>query len=259
MCEIYSRWSGGRRFGHFIIFCHPCPDWRQAAVRVGNLTLNIVCLTRGIGFRNLIQNRLNKLGKYWLLEISQNKKSCVDTTNYIRLEGWFVVDVGAGDGPLSRRGWAGAGYSVWSVINQQYFVNLLQTCPPCPPALATLLSCYHDATCPPCPPALATLLSCYHDATCPPCPPALATLLPCYYDATVSSLQCPPALATLHPCYYGATKMVIHTFRICQLLLHLYQFSPIYPTLVENSGTVHASNQKRHWCPPWPALCLVPV
>ena len=142
MCEIYSRWSGGRRFGHFIIFCHPCPDWQQAAVRVGNLTLNIGCLTRGIGFRNLIQNRLNKLGKYWLLEISQNKKSCVDTTNYIRLEGWFVVDVGAGDGPLSRRGWAGAGYSVWSVINQQYFVNLLQTCPPCPPALATLIPSY---------------------------------------------------------------------------------------------------------------------
>ena len=146
MCEIYSRWSGGKRFGHFIIFCHPCPDWRQAAARVGNLTLNIVCLTRGIGFRNLIQNRLNKLGKYWLLEISQNKKSSVDTTNYIRLEGWFVVDVGAGDGPLSRRGWAGAGYSVWSVINQQYFVNLLQTCPPCPPAPATLLPCHHDAT-----------------------------------------------------------------------------------------------------------------
>ena len=115
MCEIYSRWSGGRRFGHFIIFCHPCPDWQQAAVRVGNLTLNIVCLTRGIGFRNLIQNRLNKLGKYWLLEISQNKKSCVDTTNYIRLEGWFVVDVGAGDGPLSRRGWGW----VFSLIGDQ--------------------------------------------------------------------------------------------------------------------------------------------
>ena len=117
MCEIYSRWSGGKRFGHFIIFCHPCPDWRQAAARVGNLTLNIVCLTRGIGFRNLIQNRLNKLGKYWLLEISQNKKSSVDTTNYIRLEGWFVVDVGAGDGPLSRRGW-GRGW-VFSLIGDQ--------------------------------------------------------------------------------------------------------------------------------------------
>ena len=185
MCEIYSRWSGGKRFGHFIIFCHPCPDWRQAAARVGNLTLNIVCLTRGIGFRNLIQNRLNKLGKYWLLEISQNKKSSVDTTNYIRLEGWFVVDVGAGDGPLSRRGWAGAGYSVWSVINQQYFVNLLQTCPPCPPAPATLLPCYHDAT--------VSTASIHTGDSAP-----LSSWRHC--------VQCPLILATLVPCYYGVTE-----------------------------------------------------
>ena len=209
MCEIYSRWSGGKRFGHFIIFCHPCPDWRQAAARVGNLTLNIVCLTRGIGFRNLIQNRLNKLGKYWLLEISQNKKSSVDTTNYIRLEGWFVVDVGAGDGPLSRRGWAGAGYSVWSVINQQYFVNLLQTCPLCPPAPATLL---------------------------------------------------PIVVMGFHLWLLGEIRKTLQkTGRLYNLTI-FHQFSPpIFLTYVQNSGTVHASNQNSRWCLPWPALCLVPV
>ena len=207
MCEIYSRWSGGRRFGHFIIFCHPCPDWRQAAVRVGNLTLNIVCLTRGIGFRNLIQNRLNKLGKYWLLEISQNKKSCVDTTNYIRLEGWFVVDVGAGDGPLSRRGWSWGW--VFSLIGDQSAVF-------CKPFtdLSTVSTRTGDS---------APLLSWRH------------------------------RVYSVHPHWRLWYLAILPSSSFSHLLFD------VYLTFVENSGTVQASNQKRHWYPPWPALCLVPL
>ena len=225
MCEIYSRWSGGRRFGHFIIFCHPCPDWQQAAVRVGNLTLNIVCLTRGIGFRNLIQNRLNKLGKYWLLEISQNKKSCVDTTNYIRLEGWFVVDVGAGDGPLSRRGW-GWGW-VFSLIGDQSAVFCkpftdLSTVSTRTGDSAPLLSWRHLYTVSTRTGDSAPLLSWRQ---CVQCLLAPATLIPCYHDTTCPA--CP-----LHSHWRLCFLAILPSSSFSHLLFN------VYLTFVENSGTV---------------------